>query len=51
MQARCVEFPSVEEVESFALAWDQPKKIYAAAARPTWRIVWVFERESGAWYW
>ena len=51
MRARCIEFPSLNEVQEFALAWEEPQKIYVAATRPTWRIVWVFERESGGWYW
>lgn len=51
MQARCLAFPSVEEVESFALSWDLPKKIFVAATKPTWRVAWVFERQNGGWYW
>lgn len=51
MRSKSVGFPTPQDVEEFSLAWDGPEKIYVAAARPTWRIVWTFKRGSGSWYW
>lgn len=51
MQARCEAFPSMEEVEAFALDWDVPKKIFVAALKPSWRIVWEFDLKNRGWYW
>lgn len=51
MQGRCEAFPSVAEVEAFALYWNTPKKILVAAKKPSWRVVWVFELGNRGWYW
>ncbi len=39
-------FPTREDVAAEAEAYKRPEKIYVAALRPTWRIVWVFDRDD-----
>ncbi len=39
-------FPTREEVAAEAEAYKRPGKIYVVALRPTWRIVWVFDRDD-----
>lgn len=51
VQQPFLDFPSPDDVEEYALAWDRPLRIYAAVTKPTWRRVWVFRRERSGWYW
>jgi hypothetical protein len=39
-------FPTREEVALEAEAYKRPEKIYVVALRPTWRVVWVFDRDD-----
>ena len=43
------DFPTEEEVFICAELFKRPDKIYVAAIKPTWRIVWVFDRETVGW--
>ena len=43
------DFPSEEVLFTNAELFKRPDKIYVAAAKPTWRIVWVFDRETEGW--
>ena len=42
-------FPSEDQVIDYAGRWDNPDKIYVAVAKPTWRVVWIFDRETVGW--
>lgn len=42
-------FPSWDRVIECADRWGSPDKIYVAATKPTWRVVWVFDRETVGW--
>lgn len=50
MERRCDGFPTPEDLDEYARSWGCPLTIYAAAAKPTWRIAWTFRREPGGWY-
>ena len=43
------DFPSEEDLFTCAELFKRPGLIYVAAAKPTWRIVWVFDRETEGW--
>ena len=43
------EFPPEEALFTNAQLFKRPEKIYVAAIKPTWRIVWVFDRETEGW--
>ena len=42
-------FPSEDQVIDYAGRWDSPDKIYVAVAKTTWRVVWIFDRETVGW--
>lgn len=43
------DFPSEEDLFTCAEHFKRPELIYVTAAKPTWRIVWVFDRETKGW--
>ena len=43
------DFPSEESLHDSAELFRRPDKIFVAAVKPTWRIVWVFDRETEGW--
>ena len=43
------DFPTEEDVVTCAELFKRPDMIYVTAAKPTWRIVWVFDREIEGW--
>ena len=43
------EFPTVDDLHDCTQRYERPEKIYVAATKPTWRTVWVFDREEEGW--
>ena len=42
-------FPTEDQVIECAGRWGRPDKIHVAVAKPTWRVVWIFNREWVGW--
>jgi len=46
---RYYNFPTVDEVMRVAELLDFQEKLYLTAAKPTWRIIWTFDRDTVGW--
>ena len=46
---RYYHFPTLDEVMRGAELLDSPEKLYISASKPTWRIIWTFDREPVGW--
>ncbi len=42
-------FPTREEVLIYAELFKHPERTYVTAIRPTWRVVWIFDRGTVGW--
>jgi len=49
--SRRLKFPEKEAVMEVVQLPEKPRKIYVAATKPTWRIVWVFDLDNGPTPW
>ncbi len=49
--SRRLKFPEQEAVMEVVQLPEKPRKIYVAATKPTWRIVWVFDLDNGPTPW
>jgi hypothetical protein len=43
------QFATEEDVFKYARLWGNPEKIFVTATKPSFRIVWVFDRERVGW--